>query len=92
VTTATLPVTLEELVAMFVGVPVDTDNGDWSTTPTHSFLLAHEVARRTDPASEIALRRTFYGDLTPDRIGTSAVEAIRLGFDRYRITRGSRGL
>lgn len=94
-TVAAEPVSLAELRALFAGEHVPDDQpggGEWATCPTYSIGLACEIAKRVDPQTAGQLRVAIFGTAEPADIPTAALEAIKLGVDRYRMLRGGRGL
>lgn len=84
------PVPLEELIAMFTGVP--DHNGQWATTPVYSIPLALEIARRTDPTTLAELRERLYDTTPAELIPEAAREAIQIASQRYQYLRNTRGL
>lgn len=90
-------VSLLELRSLFAGVRAGEDAEEWSTAPCYAAALAAEIAKRTDSQTPAALRVLIYGAEYPaDELPPQALEAIKLGVERYRSARqinaGGRGL
>lgn len=87
-------VPLEELRALFVGVPDALDG--WETTPSYTETLAFEIATRTDSQTEFSLRYVLYKGAPADEVPAEANDAIAGAIARYRAHRqtnnGGRGL
>lgn len=87
-------VSLDELRALFVGVPDELDG--WVTTPCYAVTLALEIAKRTDSQTEFSLRYVLYRGIPADDVPDDAAAAIGLAIARYRVhrqtNRGGRGL
>ena len=80
-------VSLDELRALFTGVPIEPllDTSDpWSTTPCYDVGLATVIAHRTASQTEYALRSVLYDSTAVDEVPARAVEVIRLAAQRYR--------
>lgn len=67
---------------LFVGDWIH-DDERWETTPCYRPELAFEIAKRCDSATEHALRHVLYGAQPVDDVPADALEAIKLGVQRY---------